>query len=101
MTAFSTTDIPASVNTLEKLHVWSSTVLNHLYYNTTAVEATGLAERTAQAAPFEVTAVDPTQWRHISRVSVPLDRNWQKGASKVWANAQDLGSSAIPTEFKS
>lgn len=101
MTAFQTTDIPASVNTLEKLHVWSATVLNHLYPTVTAIEATGLAERVAQSGPFEVTAVDPPQWRNIARVSVPLNKNWQRGDSKIWANAEDLGSSSIPTEFKS
>lgn len=101
MTAFQTTDIPASVNTVEKLAVWAQTVLNHLYPQVTAVEASGLAERVAQASPFEVTAVEPSQWRYISRTSIPLDRNWQRGSSKIWANAQDLGSASIPTEFKS
>jgi len=101
MTAFQTTDIPASVNTLEKLHVWSGTVLNHLYPTVTAIEATGLAERVAQSGPFEVTAVDPSQWRNITRTSIPINRNWQRGASKIWANAEDIGTAAIPTEFKS
>ncbi|MEM6837681.1 MAG: glucose-6-phosphate dehydrogenase [Cyanobacteria bacterium P01_C01_bin.120] len=101
MTAFQTTDIPASVNTVEKLAVWATTVLNHLYPTVTAIEATGLAERVAQAGPFEVTAVDPPQWRNIARTSVPLNKNWQRGASKIWTHAEDLGSSSIPTEFKS
>lgn len=101
MTAFQTTDIPASVNTLEKLAVWASTTLNHLYPQVTAMEASGLAERVAQSSPFEVTAVDPSQWRNISRLSIPLNRNWQRGSSKIWANAEALGSAAIPTEFKS
>ena len=101
MTTFQSTDLPASVNTVEKLAVWAATVLNHLYPETTAIEATGDGERVAQASPFEVTAVEPTQWRHIARTSIPLNRNWQRGASKLWANAEDLGSSSIPTEFKS
>ena len=101
MTTFQTTDIPASVNTLEKLQVWAATVLNHLYPQVTAIESTGNADRVAQSAPFEVTAVDPSQWRNISRTSIPLNRNWQRGNSKIWANAEDLGSASIPTEFKS
>lgn len=101
MTAFSTSDLPASINTVEKLHVWASTVLNHLYPTQTAIEATGNAERVAQASPFEVTASDPPQWRHISRGSIALNRNWQRGASKIWTHAEDIGSASIPTEFKS
>lgn len=101
MTAFTTTDIPASVNTVEKLAVWCATVLNHLYPTVTAVEATGLAERVAQSGPYEITATDPPQWRNVARLSIPLNANWQRGASKIWANAEDIGSSSIPTEFKS
>lgn len=101
MTAFQTTDLPASINTVEKLAVWAGTVLNHLYPNVTAIEATGLAERVAQSGPFEVTAVDPPQYRNIVRLSIPVNRNWQRGASKLWANAEDIGTAAIPTEFKS
>lgn len=101
MTTFQTSDLPASINSVEKLAVWAGMVLNHLYPQATAIEATGDAERVAQSSMFEVTAEEPTQWRNIVRLSVPLDRNWQRGAAKVWANAQDIGSSSIPTEFKS
>lgn len=101
MTAFVTTDLPASVNTVEKLAVWSATVLNHLYPDLTAIEENGQAELTAQASPFLINAVSPSQWRNIQRLSIPLDRNWQRGNDGIWASCQDLGSSAVPTEFKS
>lgn len=100
MVAFVTTDIPSSVNSVEKLAVWCATILNHNFKSQTAIEATGSAQRTATAAPFEITAVDPPVWRHISRLSIGLDPNWVRGG-KIWNFAQDLGSAAIPTEFKS
>lgn len=100
MTAFTPSDIPASVNTVEKLHVWSGTLLNHLYPTVTAIEATGNAERVAQSGPYEVTAVDPPQWRNITRASIPLSKNWQR-SGKIWEHGEDIGSVAIPTEFKS
>lgn len=101
MTTFLTTDLPSSINSLEKLAVWASTVLNHLNTNQTAIEQTGNAQLTATSAPFYITASDPATWRNISRLSIPLDKNWQRGTGKIWTFAQDLSSSAIPTEFKS
>lgn len=100
MTAFSTTDIPANVNTVEKLAVWSAQVLSFLYPDKTALEATGTAERVAQSTVFEVIAESPSQWRHGSRISVALNRNWMKGNGDIWEHVIDIGSSAIPTEFK-
>ena len=101
MTGFVTADIPASINTVEKLHAWTSTILNHLYPGVTAIEENGQAELVATAAPFQITAISPPQWRFIDRCSMPLNSNWQRGAGKLWANVEDLGSASIPTEFKS
>ena len=100
MTAFQTSDIPSGVNSLEKLVVWAGTILNELYTSTTAIEATGSAERVAQSAPYLITAVSTPQWRVITRTSIPLDPNWRR-TNKMWLSAQDLGSAAIPTEYKS
>ncbi|KGF72487.1 hypothetical protein DO97_07970 [Neosynechococcus sphagnicola sy1] len=101
MTAFSTSDIPSSINSLEKLAVWVTTILNELYPGTTAIEASGQAARVAEAGPFLITAVDPQQWRHIARISIPLNDPWRRGNAKIWTFAQDIGSASIPTEYKS
>jgi hypothetical protein len=100
MTAFSTSDLPASINSVEKLYAWCATVLQHLYPTTTVIESTGVAERAISAAPFFVSASDPATWRYISRGSIKLTSTWQR-TGKIWQYAEDIGSSAIPTEFKS
>jgi hypothetical protein len=100
MTAFTPTDIPAAVNSLEKLEVWTMTILNDLYPTLTTIESTGSADRAAQSAPFYVSASDPPTWRVISRSSIPLQATWRR-QGKLWIYANDLGSSAIPTEYKS
>jgi hypothetical protein len=101
MVAFSTADLPSSINTVEKVLVWGSTVMQHLHPTLTAIESTGNAERVISAAPFFITATDPAVWRYISRTSIPLNSNWQRGTGKIWTFASDISSSAIPTEFKS
>ena len=101
MTAFATTDLPASVNTVEKLHAWSGMVLNHLNPDATAVEAPGSATRVATFGLFYITASDPPKWRGIIRASIPFNANWQRGAAKPWTFAEDISAAAIPAEFKS
>ena len=100
MVAFLTTDIPSSINSLEKLSVWSSSILNELFPSTTAIEATGSANRVAESGPFYIAAVDPPVWRVISRQSVPLNGQWRRGTGKIWTFVQDIGSASIPTEYK-
>jgi hypothetical protein len=100
MVAFVTADIPSSINTLEKLTVWSCTILNELFPTQTAIEATGNANRTAESGPFLITAVDPPQWRIISRTSIPVNGQWRRGTGKIWTFVQDLGTASIPTEYK-
>ena len=102
MVAFNAaTDLPPSIDTVEKLAIWTATVLNHLYPAATIVEGAGNASNQATAAPFQVTTNDPPNWIYIGRVSLQLSSNWQRGNTKIWANAQPIGNAAIPTEFKS
>jgi hypothetical protein len=100
MTAFSPTDLPSGINSVEKLEVWTMTLMNELYPTLTAIEAAGAADRVVQSAPFYVTASDPQTWRVISRSSIPISPIWRR-QGKLWLYAQDIGSLAIPTEYKS
>lgn len=100
MTAFTRTDIPATIDTVEKLAVWVDTLLNHLNPNETAIEATGVAERICQSAPYFITATNPPVWKNIARTSIVLSPNFQK-TGKLWEHAQAISTTAIPVEFKS
>jgi len=100
MTAFNTADIPDSITTLEQLSAWCSATLNYLYFDTVTTETTGTNTRVAQSAPFEIVATDPIEWRHISRVSLPLNKDWLSNG-KIWEHITPLGSNNIPSNFKS
>jgi hypothetical protein len=102
MTVFNKdTDLPSSINTVEKLYAWAAELLTFLYPGATAVESSGSSALATTCAPFYITA-DPqgARWRHISRASFVLDNNWQKGG-KMYTYVQDLGTASIPAEFKS
>ena len=100
MVAFSAADLPASINSVEKLSVWATTVLNNLHFQQTIQEAPGVIERVAVSQPFPITSTEPYKWRYVGRVSVELSSNWQ-GNGKVWEHAQPLSASTIPLDFKS
>lgn len=101
MTVFNKdTDLPANINSVEKLAAWASSVLTFLYPNQTAIEQSGGADRVTQLGVYYITASDPPVWRMITRLSVELDPNFQKGG-KDWTFVRDLGTASIPPEFKS
>lgn len=106
MTAFAKTDIPDSVNTLEKLIVWAANTLNYINPKTTAIEGTTAADaatiRVTQFSPYFVTAVaDDPHWRVIMRQSIRLNSNWQLGTTKIWTHATEISSTVLPADFKS
>lgn len=98
MTAFSASQLPSTIATLEQLNAWSGTILSDLYPTLTAVEDTSQAYRVANSSPFFVTAATPATWRLISRTSIPLNSNWRR-TGKIWQYALDLGTLAIPADY--
>ena len=98
MVAFSSNQLPASINTVEKLHVWSAVLLSELFPSLTAVEDTGTAVRVIQSTPFLVAATAPPTWRMINRTSIPLNGTWRRGGL-IWLQVSEVGSGAIPGEF--
>lgn len=100
MTAFSKADLPDSINTVEKLAVWTDTLLQHLNAELTVIEAAGGTDRAVVSQPWFITAANPPTWRVISRSSIQIQNTWQRGG-KIWNFAQELSGATIPSEFKS
>ena len=101
MTAFSTADLPASINTLEKLGVWVALAMNNINQQTAVQEISGLNQPVAVSQLFEYDDNGVKKWRYVGRFSLEMSSNWQNGASKLWTHAQILSANALPTDFKS
>jgi hypothetical protein len=106
MTAFTRTDIPASIDTVEKLAVWTANLLAFLNPRVTAIEGTRDADavtvRASQFSPYFISAVpDDYHWRCVARQSIRLNSVWQSGGTKIWTHAIELSAAAIPPDFKS
>lgn len=97
MSAFSKTQLPTSVDTLEKLAVWAGAALHKLNRTATAVEGTGTASRVAQFGIYTVEANNTD--RVIMRQSLVLDADYAIDGKPIWENVQQLSTDAIPSEF--
>ncbi len=106
MTAFTRADIPASIDTVEKLAVWVGNLLGFLNPRVTATEGTKDADativRVSQFSPYFISAVpDDYHWRAVARQSIRLNSTWQSGGTKIWTHAIELSTTVIPSDFKS
>lgn len=100
MVALSKADIPDGINTVEKLAVWCDTILQHLHPEVLVIEAAGGQDRAIVSQPWFIPAATPPRWRVISRSSIEISPNWQRGG-KIWGHAIELSTGSIPSEFKS
>jgi len=99
MTAFVPANMPASVNTVEKVALWSLGILYQLHKNSRYQES-----EAAPLVPFltaqDGLAADKSE-RIIFRASLPLSDTWRQQTTKFWQEGQEISNAAIPTSFLS
>lgn len=99
MTAFSTTQVPASVDTLEKLAVWAAFILQDLNFDSTIIEQTnGQAIPVASITPFNLRSTDFNGIRYIARISLPVATNYASQA-EPWSGVSELSTATIPAAY--
>ena len=97
MTAFTTSQIPSSVNTLEKLVLWATTALQYINPTTVSEEGEGFVEKAVSSNTFYVQSAN----RHVflGRVSIGVSPDRIVGGAKHWTYAQELSQDPIPAIF--
>lgn len=105
MTAFTTADLPPSINTVEKLIVWGLTLKAHVDPLVKTIEETGKPPQLIYSAgAFDLQLASGADWtyqrpsRFIGRVSIPLDALYKTG--KWWDFAEETSTIVIPAQFK-
>lgn len=98
MTAFNLSDLPTSIDTIEKLGVWVGLVLEEINSDLTAIEGSGPAASVADIGIFDVTQTKSV--RVISRVSVEVNKSFTYSGKKLWEEIKELSSTALPDGFK-
>lgn len=101
MTAISSADIPWSeINTVEKLAVWCSTVLNDLNTPTkTFQERPGVLEVAVQAGTTQFYEGPDAGWYYQNRITIKLAPTWQR-QGQAYLSAMELSTATIPTEYR-
>ncbi|MGB0561031.1 MAG: hypothetical protein ACPGVO_04410 [Spirulinaceae cyanobacterium] len=105
MTAFSPSDLPPSVNTLEKLLVWGNTVMQHINLKTLAIDdgednqVLAIASSIATNA-YSAQSNTPYSFNVFAQSVVPLTDDYLLGG-RPWESAIELSATPIPEIFKS
>jgi hypothetical protein len=97
MTTFATSNLPSSVNTVEKLAAWANGILYQLHKNTRYQESDG-SPLVPLVTAQDGLAADKTE-RIIFRASIPLSDTWRSQTTKYWQEVQEISNVSIPTSF--
>ena len=100
MVAFVASDIPATVNTIEALNVWTGAILSNLHFQQEVQEAPGIVEKVAVSQNFPINNNGVYEWRQVTRTSVKVNATFQ-GTGKIWQHVVALSNATIPNDFKS
>lgn len=101
MTAFTPTNIPSSVTTLEELAAWSISALAEINPLVTIQTTAGSVERAVQAQTFEFRNQATNPERLILVAYLPLTANWRSNG-KYWGNGLgELSTTALPAGYTS
>lgn len=90
--------IPASVNTVEKLHAWSGLLLHRTNSTLKVLESANYSDYACQNSLF--TADDGTE-RLVIRVNLKLTPEFATGETKIWESILPFTDVAIPTAYLS
>lgn len=98
MTAFNKDQIPNDINTLERLHAWSSMSLEFINPSKSIIEAPGEnPERVIQN--FVIRAADGSQ-RYISRTSLSLEPGYEANSTDaMWLLVEEFENVDIPVAY--
>jgi hypothetical protein len=97
MTAFATANLPASIDTLEKLIVWSCGAWYQLHKNDRYQESDS-APLIPLVTAQDGLAADKSE-RIIFRLSIQLVETWREDTLPIYAQAMAASNAAIPASF--
>ena len=94
-----TTDIPTSINTLERLATWAILALRRVNPTQQVLEIPGgNPERVIQAAIIQA---DDDTIRFFGRVSIAIENDYaEDNVNKLWMKSLELSNTVLPDAFK-
>lgn len=93
------TDLPESVNTVEKLFVWSASLLGEMFPESD-IKLTGSTNPISRL-DYGVSADFEQVPNYAVSFYLPLEDDWRSNGNKIWENVMTIGNIAVPTAYKS
>jgi len=101
MTAFSASDLPSSVTTVEELVVWATSILRDLNRDHAVVTGPSTTTPSISSAPYEQPADTSSRYRWLCYLYVPLSPDWI-AAGRPWeGGVQTFSDDPIPSAYTS
>lgn len=109
MTAIVLSQIPASIDTLEKLHLWTAYSLAYVNQQTQLFETETDRVTAAQVNIYPVNAPQNSvagativrEYRAIVRFGLAIEKEHLTGDLPPWMYAKELSTTVLPTTFSS
>lgn len=98
MTAFAVSDLPAAVDSVEKLSVWSLSILAELYPNSLVQAKYGELEPAVNVLPVRLQYQETAPLRVAVLAYLPLEQNWRN--SRLFAAVKEIGTAPIPNSYR-
>lgn len=98
MTAFLTTDIPNSVNTVEELLIWAASILSEQYAELTVIESPGKPNRQITCSPYYLGSATDPGWYVIARATLKVNDSWRQ-SGRLFEEVNEVGSLPIPNGY--
>lgn len=94
-----TTDIPSSINTLERLAMWTIMALRRVNPTLSVIEIADVpSEKVVQTALVQA---DDNTIRFIGRVSLEIPADYaDDNTQKLWIKPKEFSNTALPAAYK-
>ena len=99
MTTFNTANLPASIDSVEKLAVWALSILAEINPNTTVQTGAFVVERVATVNPFFFQNEANTPDRVTCVAYLPLNLDWRGKGRLFEDGVSEVSTQPIPTHY--
>lgn len=97
MAAFTRTDLPQNINTVEKLYAWAATLLDAINPTLKIVEEENVNEKVCQLVTKPSPGSGPL---FSSRITLPLVSTYASSTDPFWLNVTELSNTVVPAAWK-
>lgn len=94
---FASSDLPANIDTVEKLHAWSGLLLQYGNNSLKSREAENYTDFACQASLFSDADGQP---RYVSRVNFFLEPDFATNGKKLYLSVKEFSEQSIPASYK-